>query len=287
MDAPMAPSSRGPVVGLIVKAAMFVLFEIVGLVLFARLLSPFGPLVAATLSVFLAAVIANFLAMRIYERSSLAEVGFAWDRSAQINLLLGLGCGMVAAGLVVAVPLLAGLARFQFEANPEAGWPAMLFASVLLLFGAAGEEMFFRGYAFQLLMGRMGVAATILPVAVLFAAAHSENLNISRLGVFNTFLWGVLLGFAFWRSGGLWLPIGLHFGWNWVLPMTGVYLSGFTMRVTEYAVRWNAGPLWSGGEYGPEGGVPTSVVVTLLFVLLWRLPVRRQFPLLLRGPGEA
>ena len=103
----------------------------------------------------------------------------------------------------------------------------------------------------------------------------------------NTMAWGVLLGYSFVRSGDLWLPIGLHFGWNWALPLFGVNLSGFTMEVTGYALHWKIGPVWSGGAYGPEGGVLTSVVVVLLFVYLWKAPIRRQQAFLLRDSEEA
>jgi membrane protease YdiL (CAAX protease family) len=158
---------------------------------------------------------------------------------------------------------------------------------VILLFGGIGEEMLFHGFAFQVLMGVLGPFATILPVSVLFAAAHSDNLNVTWLGLLNTGLWGILLGYAFWRSGDLWLPIGLHVGWNWTLPLFGTNLSGFTMNVTGYVMHWSASPLWSGGAYGPEGGLMTTSVVVLLFVwLIAKAPVRRQTPYLLRDVWE-
>ena len=81
--------------------------------------------------------------------------------------------------------------------------------------------MLFRGYAFQYLIGKMGPFATILPFGVLFGIVHGNNPNLTWLGLLNTAAWGVLLGFAFLRSGDLWLPIGLHFGWNWALPLFG------------------------------------------------------------------
>ena len=107
-----------------------------------------------------------------------------------------------------------------------------------------------------------------------------NNLGITVLGLVNTSAWGVLLGYAFLRSGDLWLPIGLHMGWNWALPLFGVNLSGFTMRMTGYVLHWKIGALWSGGDYGPEGGLVTSAIVIALFVYLWKAPVRRQRPYL-------
>ena len=57
--------------------------------------------------------------------------------------------------------------------------------------------MLFRGYGFQVLVKGIGPFATILPVAVLFGLAHSQNLNFGPLALFNTILWGVVLGYAY------------------------------------------------------------------------------------------
>jgi hypothetical protein len=80
------------------------------------------------------------------------------------------------------------------------------------------------------------------------------------------------------RSGALWLPIGLHFGWNWIPPLVGVNLSGFNMGVTGYALRWKIPDLWSGGPYGPEGGLLTTGIVLILIVVIARMPVRTERP---------
>jgi membrane protease YdiL (CAAX protease family) len=131
--------------------------------------------------------------------------------------------------------------------------------------------MLFHGYAFQLLIRSLGAFATILPASILFGLAHVGNQNATLLGVVNTALWGILLGYAYWRTNALWLPIGLHFGWNVTLPLFGVNLSGFTMGVTGYGLHWRAGDLWSGGGYGPEGSLLTTAIVVVLFFLVQRL----------------
>ena len=114
------------------------------------------------------------------------------------------------------------------------------------------------------------------------------HLGTSQGGVieFNTFLWGALFGWCVFRSGDLWLPIGIHYGWNWTLPLFGVNLSGFTMGVTGYKLEWSAGQLWSGGDYGVEGSLLTSVVVPLVAVALWKAPVMTQRLPLISGPDE-
>ena len=273
--------------GTALKVFVFSFLALLGLPTFSWLLSPFQSIIQATLHVFAAAAVANAVALRIYERGKLADIGLQWNRLSAANLGIGLGAGIAAALLVTAVPLLVGAAELKPSPELPFNFGSIVFVSILLLFGAIGEEMLFRGYAFQVLITLMGRYATLLPGAVLFAAAHSGNLNSSPLSLFNTFAMGALLGYAFLRSGDLWLPIGLHFGWNWTLPLFGVNLSGFTMGMTGYAMHWNTGALWSGGEYGPEAGLVTSlVVVPVLGYALWRAPVRKQESFLLRGMDD-
>ena len=159
-------------------------------------------------------------------------------------------------------------------------------AATLLLFGAIGEEMLFRGYGFQVLMNTLGPFATILPVGVLFGVAHSGNQNFTGMGLANTIGWGILLGAAFYRSGDLWLPIGIHFAWNWTLPLFGVNLSGFTMGVTGLATRWHTTALWSGGAYGPEASILTTLVLFGLAYFLWKAPIEHQKAVLLGSLEE-
>jgi membrane protease YdiL (CAAX protease family) len=229
--------------------------------------------VAAT---FAAAAIANWICLRIWERRGLAEVGLGWNRAAARHLLFGLAGGAAAAALAVVPFLLTGLARWTPAAGERTTPGTFLFYLVILLFGVVGEELLFRGYGFQILVRRFGVWATLLPMGVLFAAAHSGNLNVTRLALFNTFLWGVALGWCVLRSGDLWLATGVHAGWNWALPLLGVNLSGFTMRVTGVELQWSLGPLWSGGDYGPEGGLLCTMVLAALLAFLRRAPIERQ-----------
>jgi membrane protease YdiL (CAAX protease family) len=283
----MMPRLPDKALRIILKVGVFAILAFVGLYVFGWAFIPFGYLVASAMSVFAAAATANALGMRIYEQASLVEVGLGWSPASGRNLLLGLASGIAAAVAILLGPLLAGAAELVKAPEGQAQWPAIVMLLVILVFGGIGEELLFHGYGFQVLLGALGPFATILPVSVLFALAHGGNLNVSTLGLINTGLWGVVLGYAFWRSGDLWLPIGLHVGWNWMLPLFGTNLSGFTMNVTGYVMRWKVGPLWSGGDYGPEGGLMTSVVVVLLFIwLASKAPVRRQRPFLLREQWE-
>jgi membrane protease YdiL (CAAX protease family) len=235
-----------------------------------------GYLPAIALTGFASALFANWLALRIYEARTLPDLGLAWNPASRWNLALGMAGGVASAVLVLGPPLAIGAARFAPMAGEHPSWGAPLYLAVLLWFAAAGEEMFIRGYGFQLLLRHAGPWATILPVGIIFAALHSGNPSASWLGLVNTAGFGVLFGFAFLRSRDLWLPIGLHFGWNVTLPLFGTNVSGLKMGVTGHQMAWTAGRVWSGGDYGPEGSILTSVVLALLWVYVVRVPVRRQ-----------
>jgi membrane protease YdiL (CAAX protease family) len=233
-------------------------------------------LVVAALSTFAAGALANGLLVRMYERSQLAAFGMAWAKPSKRELLVGIAGG---AGAAAAIFLLALATRMAgVERVPSSRiWPLDLaFILVVLAFGAVGEELLFRGYAFQLMVRTMGEFAAVLPVAVLFGVAHMGNRGVTPMAIFNTVLWGVLLGYAYLMTRALWLPIGLHFGWNAAMPLLGVNLSGFTMGVPGYALRWSAGDLWSGGPYGFEGSVLTTAAVVILFFVLRRVIPKRD-----------
>ncbi len=282
----MSPTTTNEKLGVVLRVGFFVLLVILGITIFPILINflagPGAYLLTAALSTFAAAAVANAIPLRIYERGQLSDIGLGWSAASRRNLALGMIGGIGSALVVLIGPILVRAAELEPVPDSRTQWGSLMLVTVVLLFGAVGEEMLFRGYGFQILMNALGPYATILPVSVLFGLAHTQNQNVGALGIVNTILWGVLLGYAFLRSGDLWLPIGLHFGWNWTLPLLGQNLSGFTMGVTGYAMHWKTGVLWSGGAYGPEGGLLTTAVVGALVYYLHRAPIAVQQPFLLK-----
>lgn len=284
-----APKNPAPVdrldtrLGTLTRVLFFIAVVIIGAYFIEGLLAFLlhSTIVDSTIGIFLTGLLANVLTMRIFDRRPLADIGLGNGRGVGRNFAIGIALSAAAAAILLGIPLLAGAAHIVRNADAEqlgAGRFAisLVFYLILLMFGAAGEETIFRGYAFQLLVERLGPFATILPAGVLFGLAHSGNPNVTKLAVMNTAFWGILLGYAFLRSRDLWLPIGLHYGWNAVLPLFGTGLSGITIEVTRYTYRWELAPVWSGGSYGPEGGLLTTIFIALLFVAVSKAPLVPQ-----------
>ena len=261
---------------LLVRVGVFVLLVILGRTVFPVLMQPFGGLlVVSALSAFATGALANAVVARGWEQGQLSDFGLGWTPVSGREFATGIACGAGGAALIVMIALVSGLANFNTAPLAERAWGGIPVLAIVLLFGSVGEELIFHGYAFQHLVRHLGEFATVLPVGILFGLLHLGNQNVTLLAVVNTIAWGVLLGCAYLRTRALWLPIGMHFGWNVAMPFLGVNLSGFTIAVTGYELHWRTGVLWGGGAYGLEGGLFATMIVAGLFVVLYRVIPQR------------
>jgi len=88
----------------------------------------------------------------------------------------------------------------------------ILIVNVLLigLLPALGEELFFRRIIQRYLQECWGhTLASIVVTAILFSAIHMQF-----QGFIPRFILGILIGYAYWASQTLWVPIIMHFLYN-------------------------------------------------------------------------
>lgn len=119
--------------------------------------------------------------------------------------------------MIGAVSLWNGIIRAVVSpaaASPEGGPQPPLLLAIIFFLGALWEETAFRGYLLQRLSTLTGPHVACLCIAALFGAVHLLSPLAGPQIVISTFLSGLLLGYAYLFSGDLYLPIGLHFAWN-------------------------------------------------------------------------
>jgi membrane protease YdiL (CAAX protease family) len=128
----------------------------------------------------------------------------------------------LAAGLVIGTAMMAaiGIARFSPPALAGLGMLA-----IVTITNAFSQELLVRGYIQQTLRSRFGAAASIVTSAVLFMLLHAAVIKAPLFAI-NLFLAGLLLGIAYALTGNLWLPIAIHFGWNFLQGVLGVAVEG-------------------------------------------------------------
>jgi membrane protease YdiL (CAAX protease family) len=279
----LAPGNTGPehtgpgYAGLALRLGVFFFLEYVGLSLFALVFNDLLPFFYASIfATFFSAVFANSYAVRIYERGRLEHVGMGWAAQSSRHFWMGVGVGLAAALAVTALPAAAGLAEWRTPVETAFDLTRMSAAGVGLLFGALAEELLFRGYGFQILLRRFNPWVVLGVFSAVFGWMHHWNPDATVLSDVNTALWGFVLGFAVLRSGALWMAIGLHFGWNFGLPMAGAKMSGFAVPIGPKVLAWKVGEVWSGGAYGPEGGLLCTAAALLTLLWLWKSPIQRQ-----------
>lgn len=241
----------------------------------------------------LAAVLAAYklLTMALDQRP-LGSVGLAFCGRWLAELGLGLGVGALMIAVVAGLERLLGLAQFSLNSEPPERFVAWGVGTLGVLFVAAtNEELVFRGYPFQRLAESLGAAAAVALFAGLFGLAHLGNPSRTWISTLNTMLVGIPLSVGYLRSRSLWLPVGLHFAWNFLqgyglgLPVSGL---GAPFSLLKATVRGNE--LLTGGSYGPEGGLLTTGVIaaaTVYLCLSKRIYISREMRALVSGPGSS
>jgi len=214
--------------------------------------------------------------------------------------------GLEGAGRGLAVGTAAGLSLFGFiylalwslgavTFQGYAGLSGIGRALMMAIASAVGEEILFRGVVFRLLEERLGSAAALVLSAAFFGCAHGANPGATWISALAIALEaGVLLGLAYMTTRSLWLPIGLHFAWNFAEGgIFGAAVSGEQSQGIIVAPL-SGSPLITGGAFGPEASLPAVAVSLIASALLaawavrtggWRAWQRRRAPVAAEGRG--
>ncbi|WP_434449959.1 lysostaphin resistance A-like protein [Lentzea sp. E54] len=169
------------------------------------------------------------------------------------------------------------------------GWGSLTGAVAVFGFTAGAvvsEELLFRGILFRIIEGRVGTWAALVLTMLVFGLAHGFNPGATAWSTISVAVAaGGTLAAAYAATRTLWLPIGLHFAWNFV--QGGVFGNAISGKTAPDGLLRGvtSGPtILSGGEFGPEASVFTVVIglaVTFAFMRLARrrglvLPRRRR-----------
>ncbi|MEP6743274.1 MAG: CPBP family intramembrane glutamic endopeptidase [bacterium] len=196
-----------------------------------------------------------------------------WWRDFIVGSMIGV------TSLAFASAIAAAFGGLQFAASPRTMLlpvvQTLLLSAVLFIFAGLGEEALFRGYPLQTLTRARLAWLAILLTSLPFAAIHLKNPNVVKGFTFiNTALAGVWLAVAYLRTRSLWLPLGVHWAWNWALgSVFGLPVSGITTVAPNPLLHGtDLGPAWlTGGSYGIEGGLAGTIALAVSTIFIWRM----------------
>lgn len=178
-------------------------------------------------------------------------------------ILITVSCGFIWA--------LGGVKLLRMEWNAQV--VCELLGGALLFAGVSfNEELLTRGYLQGLIRSRYGAITAISLTSSVFALMHAFNPGIwnSPLPFLNLLLAGALFGVAREVSGGLWMPIGMHLSWNFFQGHVYGFLVSGTSVESVIRVEQAGSSYISGGAFGAEGSVITSLVVMAGIVLIYK-----------------
>ncbi|WP_030144695.1 CPBP family intramembrane glutamic endopeptidase [Glycomyces sp. NRRL B-16210] len=137
---------------------------------------------------------------------------------------------------------------------------------------AVTEELMFRGVLFRVVEQWAGTWIALTLTSVVFGLVHLGNENATLWGAIAIAIEaGGMLGAAYIATRNLWVPIGVHFGWNFAASAifsTEVSGNGTPKGLLDAATSGN--PLVSGGDFGPEGSLyAIGFGILLMLGFLW------------------
>jgi membrane protease YdiL (CAAX protease family) len=199
-----------------------------------------------------------------------------FERRAATELAVGPGVGWAGLGVLIGLVLfvatylvLLGLGVASWQG--VVGVSGLAPAAAATLVTAVGEELVFRGVVFRVLEDSLGTLLALALSAALFGLLHAGNPGATPVSTAAIALEaGVLLGAAYSASRNLWLPIGLHFGWNFTEGgVFGATVSGHGSHgLVSAPLSAKAPILLSGGAFGPEASaVAVAVCLAASLVL--------------------
>ncbi len=276
VSAPQVSNPPHPLVRFLL-AAILVVVTNVALPIITFLVLNFHPLLADSAYRWLASAVllGGFIfftrVLDQWDGDAWQYLGLPWKRHAIQQFGAGFAISAVLITIAVASIALLGNLSLGFNVSARAVSHEALVV-ILIVGGALLEELSFRGYPFQRLVEAIRPVGAIVVLSILFGAVHLGNPNaggILSLGFLNTILVGVLFAYAYLRTRTLWLPIGMHFSWNFFLGVVyGLPVSG--LRDFSIVVRSSAhgSHILTGGSYGVEASLPGTLVLLLGFLLV-------------------
>ena len=218
--------------------------------------SPAGEIGGAG-STFLLFLLVSWIMSKI-EGRKVADYGLPARKAFGLQFWQGIGIGFGAVTFLLAVLRVFGVCHF--ERVGLNGWETLKYAGlwgIAFLTVGFNEEFVFRGYPLFTLSTGIGFWPSAVLMSAIFAFAHYFNPNETLPGLLQVAAWGVMACVILRRTGSLWLPIGLHAGWDWAETyFYGVADSGqVAVRGPGHLLNTSlSGPRWlTGGEAGPEG----------------------------------
>ncbi|GAB5410269.1 MAG: type II CAAX endopeptidase family protein [Balneolaceae bacterium] len=211
-------------------------------------------------------------------RSSIIEAGITLNKNWLIEFGIGSFIGLIAMGLIFLIEWISGdieIIGFGWKGTTTLFWgiPVLMFMLQMICLGFY-EELISRSYLVTNFKEGLTIGSTspekatimaILASSAVFGLAHAANPNATIFALINILFAGVMLAIPYVITGRLSYSVGLHFSWNFFQGgFFGFRVSGIPIRKSVIDIQQGGNPIWTGGSFGPEGGLIGLVAILLI-----------------------
>lgn len=220
-----------------------------------------------------AVTLSVFLARRFLDKRSIESLGLKISIQTLFDILTGIGITLLQMGLIYVLMSWLGWIKFEgfaWEFDPLGlVIKNTLLFFIIFVFVGWNEELLSRGYHLQTIASGLNLFWGVMISSGIFGLLHLANPGANWNSTLGIFLAGIFFAYGYIRTKQLWLPMGMHLGWNFFEGVVfGFPVSGLDIYpLTRIQVQ---GPeLWTGGVFGPEAGLIVLPALLLGAVLIY------------------
>lgn len=258
---------NSPVTKIILALLIFMFVVVIGQQIASKLLAltPLDKDVRSLLKglfVSTACILSYIFFFKKYDKRDITEFAAKGFLS---NVMIGIAIGFVLQALTILVIYLNG--NYSVIAvNPIR---LILIPFALMFTVAIIEEVLVRGIVFRIIEEKLGSYISLLISSLIFGGLHLINPHSGFLSLLCITMAGLLFGVAFMYSRNLWLPIAIHFAWNFTQSgIFGAITSGNEKTNSLLEAKIQGPELITGGAFGPEGSIQAVIFCTVATILL-------------------
>ena len=197
------------------------------------------------------------------------------------DYIIGSGLAVLLLAVIVGVCCVTGVFSFNgFNVNANAGYLGLLIGGFVIQ--SLTEEVMCRGFLLPSLNKKTNLPIAIFVSSTAFAVPHLMSVleaepHFAIVGVINLYLVSLVFSLLFMLRSNIYIVSGLHCVWNFIINgVMGLSASGGSSNpnaLTSFSV--NAENLLTGGVYGLEASVVTTVVLAVTTIILVKLYRKR------------
>jgi len=200
---------------------------------------------------------AAWIMLHWIDRRPLTSLGFIGEhavRDLSIGIALGSSMMAICVAILTASHWAIWLPMFRIS------FGVVSLGALSMIANTVTQEVLVRGYVQQTFDLELGTRTAVLLSAGVFTLLHAGVIR-TMIPALNLFAAGILLGVAYAVTRNLWLPIGLHFAWNFLQgPILGLLVTGQNVSTGQPMLQVNGPAIFTGGSFGIEGGLLALIV---------------------------